>query len=77
MHGLGAFSHELPNCIDVEMGRYELKVLGMDRIIASKRAANRAKDRLVIPVLEDTLAANKVASRRAKTKSAVKRKPVR
>ena len=77
MHGLGTFSEELANCLDVALGRYKLKVLGVDRILASKRAANRAKDRLVIPVLEDSLAANRVAAQRAKAKSAAKRRPAR
>jgi hypothetical protein len=64
LHGLGTFSDELSNCMDVELGRYKLKVLGIGRILASKRAANRKKDRLVIPVLEDALAAHKIAVRR-------------
>jgi hypothetical protein len=32
-----------------------IKVLPLERILASKMAANRAKDRLVIPVLQSTL----------------------
>lgn len=60
MHGLGTFSQELRNCVDVSLGRQKLKVLRLDRILASKRAANRTKDRLVIPVLEDSLAASDV-----------------
>jgi glutathione S-transferase len=47
------------------------------RILASKRAANRAKDRLVIPVLEDTLAASQAAAQRRKRKPATKSKPAR
>jgi hypothetical protein len=76
MHGLGEFSEEWPNCVSVSLGRYELKVLRVDRILASKRAANRAKDRLVIPVLEDSLAASPLAARRGREKasSAKKRK---
>ena len=49
----------------------KLQVLRIERIFASKRAANRAKDRLVIPVLEDALAASQVAAQQ------VKRKPTR
>jgi hypothetical protein len=75
MHGLGAFSEELPNCLEVELGRYKLKVLGLHRILASKRAANRMKDRLVIPVLEDSLAAAGIAKHHSTIKSATKRKP--
>ena len=79
LHGLGTFSRELRNCVDVSLGRHKLKVLGVDRILASKREANRAKDRLVIPVLEDSLAASKVAARRGtgKPSSPRKRKPSR
>ena len=34
----------------------KLKILPLERILASKRAAKRAKDRIVIPVLEDAMA---------------------
>ena len=74
MHGLRSFPEELRNCVEVSLGRQKLKVLGVDRILASKRAANRAKDRLVIPVLEDAWAASQVAARRAKKKAALPRK---
>ena len=57
MDGLGTFSEEIGNCIEVPLGRYKLKVLGLNRILASKMAANRPKDRLTIPVLRDALAA--------------------
>jgi hypothetical protein len=33
----------------------EVPVLPLARIIASKRAADRAKDRAILPVLEDVL----------------------
>lgn len=79
MHGLGAFPEEWRNCVEVSLGRHQLKVLRADRILASKRAANRAKDRLVIPVLEDSLAASQVAARRGTKKAAIprRRKPSR
>jgi len=64
MHGLGAFAEELSSCVDVPLGRMKLKVLRLDRILASKRAANRTKDRLVIPVLEDSLAVSKAPTDR-------------
>ena len=58
------------------LGRQRLKVLRVDRILASKRAANRTKDRLVIPVLEDSLTTSQVAIRRKRKKPAArKRKP--
>jgi hypothetical protein len=79
MHGLGEFSEEWRNCVNVALGRHQLKVLRVDRILASKRAANRAKDRLVIPVLEDALAASQLAANRGRSKapSAKKRKSSR
>jgi len=74
MHGLGAFSEEWRNCVNVSLGRHKLMVLRLDRVLVSKRAANRAKDRLVIPVLEDSLAASQLAARRGRRKSLSARK---
>src|SRR6185369_9078817 len=51
MTGLGPFADELQNAIDVKVGRVELKVLSLERILASKTAANRPKDQLVLPML--------------------------
>ncbi|MGE3310169.1 MAG: hypothetical protein AB7O66_09390 [Limisphaerales bacterium] len=39
------------------------KVLSLERILASKIAANRSKDRLTIPVLRDALAATESLKR--------------
>jgi hypothetical protein len=64
MDGLRTFAEELGQCIDVPLGRYRLKVLSLERILTSKRAANRPKDRLVIPALEDSLAATMAVKRR-------------
>lgn len=57
MDGLGPFSKEINHCVEVPLGRCQLKVLALDRILASKMAANRPKDKLTIPVLRDALAA--------------------
>jgi predicted nucleotidyltransferase len=57
MHGLGAFEDELAHARDVEVDGVPLKVLSIERIIVSKRAANRAKDLAAIPALEEALAA--------------------
>lgn len=38
------------------MGRLILKVLSLERIIASKMATDRQKDRLILHVLRDALA---------------------
>jgi len=65
MHGLGTFAEEVRQCVQVTLGRQKLKVLSLERILVRKRAANRAKDRLVIPVLEDAVAVEQ-ALRKAK-----------
>jgi hypothetical protein len=68
MDGLGAFADEIKNCVEIPLGRQKLKILSLERILASKIAANRAKDKLTIPVLRDALAATQTLKRRAKTK---------
>ena len=68
MDGLGTFAEEIKNCVEIPLGRQKLKVLSLERILASKLAANRPKDRLTIPVLRDALAATQAANPRAKEK---------
>ncbi|MBE7503117.1 MAG: hypothetical protein HS113_23105 [Verrucomicrobiales bacterium] len=63
MDGLGSFAEELKHCVEIALGRQKLKVLGLDRVIAGKRAANRPKDRLILPVLQDALAAARAMKR--------------
>jgi hypothetical protein len=55
MSGLGRFSQEMENTILISVGSISLRVLSLERVLASKKAANRAKDIRVIPVLENTL----------------------
>lgn len=55
MDGLGGFADEIKHCVEIPLGRQKLKVLSLERILASKIAANRAKDTLTIPVLRDAL----------------------
>ena len=55
MSGLGCFADELESARDIQVGRLRLKVLSLERILVSKTAANRPKDRLVIPVLQSAL----------------------
>ena len=74
MDGLGAFAQEVKNCIDVFLGRYRLKVLSLERILASKIAANRAKDKLTIPVLRDALLATKAFKRPAEARATKRKK---
>jgi hypothetical protein len=66
MDGLGIFADELKNCVDIPLGRQKLKVLSLERILASKIAANRPKDKLTIPVLRDALAATQSVKLRSK-----------
>ena len=61
MHGLEPFEEELAHSVDLVVGDVALKVLPLSRILASKRAANRPKDRLVVPVLEQVLAVQAAA----------------
>jgi hypothetical protein len=55
MNGLGEFADEWKRAVEIKVGRLRLKVLPLERILASKQAANRPKDRRVIPVLQNTL----------------------
>lgn len=64
MSGLDEFDVERRNVVFVPLGRYRLPVLSLERIIVSKQAANREKDRLVLPRLKNAL----------KTKQALQRK---
>lgn len=54
MDGLGTFADEIKNCVEIPLGRRKLKVLSLERNLTSKIAANRAKDKLTIPVLRDS-----------------------
>ncbi|MCU0231568.1 MAG: hypothetical protein MUC67_09365 [Acidobacteria bacterium] len=56
MHGLRSFDEEYAGALPVPLGDVEVMVLPLDRILTSKKALDRPKDRLVIPVLEDALA---------------------
>lgn len=55
MNGLDEFADEWKRAIKIKVGGLWLKILPLERILASKQAANRPKDRLVIPVLKNTL----------------------
>lgn len=55
-HGLRDFATELSGSENVEIAPgIVVKVLPLDRVIASKRAANRLKDRAQLPLLRDAL----------------------
>jgi hypothetical protein len=75
MHGLGEFDDERKHTIKVPLGRFKIPVLKLERVLASKRATGRPKDKLVLSVLADSLAATRARSRRAR--QAVHRPPRR
>ena len=57
LHGLGTFDDEYAKSLDRVIDGLPLRVLPLERVVASKRATNRLKDRAVLPVLEATLLA--------------------
>jgi hypothetical protein len=57
MHGLGSYDDEREHTIKVPLGRTKVTVLKLERIIASKKATGRKKDKIVLDVLSDALRA--------------------
>ena len=57
MSGIGAFVEELATARTARIDGVVVNVLPLERILASKRAANRPKDRAAIPALEEAIAA--------------------
>jgi len=57
MHGLGSYDDEREHTITVPLGRTRVTVLKLERIIASKKATGRKKDKIVLDVLSDALRA--------------------
>ncbi len=55
--GLGPFETEFAAAREYDLDGINVRVLPLERIIASKRASNRAKDLAQIPLLEAALAA--------------------
>ena len=62
-HGLADFGTEYSRSVEVEIDGITLRVLPLDRVIASKRATGRPKDLAQLPVLEATLAAKRSLKR--------------
>jgi hypothetical protein len=58
-HGLDAFPIEHDRAVTHDVDGVTLRVLPLDRIMASKRATKRAKDLAQLPALEATLLARK------------------
>jgi hypothetical protein len=57
MHGLRSYAVEARRALRVPLGGVLVPVLPLARIIASKRATDRPKDRAILPALEDALRA--------------------
>ena len=55
MHGLRTFSEESPAALGIRLGSLVIPVIPLDRVIASKKALGRPKDRAILPALEDAL----------------------
>ncbi len=64
MDGLKNFDWEYRRALDVSLGVLSVKVLPLSRVLASKKAAGRDKDRLTIPVLRDALLATESRGRK-------------
>jgi len=57
--GLDSFEREFAGAREYELDGVRVKVLPLERVIVSKRAAKRPKDSAQMPILEATLAARK------------------
>lgn len=55
VHGIGDYDTEKTNTVDVSLGGFNVRVLRLDRIIASKTFLNREKDRMVLPALKSAV----------------------
>jgi hypothetical protein len=69
VHGVGDFDAEGRRALAVSLGRFSIKVLPLERVIASKRYLNREKDRMVLPALEAAAAALRASPRAAARKA--------
>lgn len=55
VHGVASFTAEHRKANRLKIGECLVHVMPLERIIRSKKAANRPKDRAALPALEDTL----------------------
>ena len=53
MHGLGPFEEEIKKVQKISLGDFKVPILSLERIIKSKKATGRQKDKITLPVLED------------------------
>ncbi len=69
IHGLRSFEGVRRRASKVEIDGHALHVASLEDIVKSKKAANRPKDRAVLPILEATLDAKRREEEAAKTRS--------
>jgi hypothetical protein len=55
LHGIKSFENLRSDAVEVEFDKYNLKIASLEKIIRSKKALGRPKDRAVIDILEKTL----------------------
>ena len=58
-HGLDPFDVEYARSLSIDVDGIPLRVLSLERVIASKRTTNRPKARAALPALEATLLARR------------------
>jgi predicted nucleotidyltransferase len=55
LHGIKSFENLRSDAVEVDFDEYKLKVASLEKIIRSKKALGRPKDKAVIGILEKTL----------------------
>jgi hypothetical protein len=65
IHGVRSFEGARRRASTVEIGGHPLRVASLEDIVKSKRAANRPKDRAVLPVLEAAIDAKRQTKKRS------------
>jgi hypothetical protein len=62
--GLKSFDTEYAKAVDLRLADFSIKILPLERIIASKRAAGRPKDKAVLESLRAAVIARRAAPKR-------------
>jgi predicted nucleotidyltransferase len=55
LHGIKSFENLRSDTVEVEFEGYKIKVASLEKIIRSKKALGRPRDKAVIDILENTL----------------------
>jgi hypothetical protein len=59
MSGIGGYDDIVRTAVELDLPDHRVRVLALEQLIATKRAAGRAKDLAILPLLEATLAESK------------------